>query len=261
MTRHLIITANDYGPHWYINNVILEAIKSDAITAVSVFCNEYENYDFNEAMDQLVDAVGTKDIGIGCHLTLTSGAPITAASSLINENGDFNFIDDFRFGLSDQHLKEVESELEAQIKRLNDYLKLRNIPLDHVSCHHGTTGLFTPYNSLLVKILERNNWKCTIRNPLIITKDPRFKEFKPSFMNFEGFLHAIRIIKDELDRTVDDLKVKLLVQLFKEVCNGIEVNQMWEKAEAFRRIGNPVPTYLIDIYYRQPHAQVLKKLI
>lgn len=261
MSRHLIITADDYGPHWYINNGIIEAAKAGLITSVSVFCNNYEGYDFKSTLDELVEAIGDKDIGIGCHLSLTSGAPLTNATELINYNGDFYYINDFKFGLSDKHFKQVRAEIEAQIRRLNDYLSGKNIPLDHVSCHHGVTGLFTPYNDLLVQILQSNNWKCTLRNPLIITNDPRFKEFKPSFMKLEGVWNALDIVTDELSQTSKNLKIKEFIQLLTEVKSGIKIEEMWRKGEAFRRNGNPVPTYLIDIYYHQPHAQILKKLI
>lgn len=249
MTRHLIITADDYGPHWYINAGILEAINDNLVTSVSVLTNNYAGYAFEQVMNQLVSAIGTKPIGIGCHLSLTSGKPLTKASTLVNGKGEFRDIRDFLFHTDRAHLAEVKQEVQAQISRLAIFLAAKNIPLDHVSFHHGVVGIFTPYNTALLEVMIDNNWHSTVRNPLIITKDPRFKEFIPSMMKWLGIRNSINIFLNQTDEV-------------KEVLKGImNPVAMKRKGEAFRESHIPVPTYLIDIFYRQPGSQILKKII
>lgn len=249
MTKHLIITADDYGPHWFINQGILDAVDWNIITTVSVFSNRYDKgVNLETALDALIAKIGDKPIGIGCHLTLTSGKPLTAASTLKDKSGHFRDITGFHFSVDDKHLAQVDAELEAQIKRLDNYLTSKGKMLDHVSCHHGIVGLFGPYNDCLVALMKRNGWNAPVRNPFIISKDKRYQKFKKSEMKLEGLVNALKLVPEN----------KEYVQ---RLLNEIKPVMMKLKGEQFRLQHIPMPTYLFDNYYKQASAARLQDIV
>jgi chitin disaccharide deacetylase len=117
-TSHLtIIHADDFGETEQITLGICEGIEAGLITSTSIMAN----------MPGTTFALGRvpalKDrASFGVHLTLCEGRPLTQAASLVDRNGNFCskralFLRSISGRL---RLKDVESEVSAQVERIAD---------------------------------------------------------------------------------------------------------------------------------------------
>ena len=246
MEKYVSITADDYGPHPFVNAGILKAIEADKIDSVNVLVNKYSaansnyEYNFSEAIQNLVETIGDKQVGIGAHITISSGKPLVPSKFLFLESGQFQNIKSFDFGTGRSHLQAINAELEAQILTLKSELEKYNKTLDHISSHHGLVSLFTPYNNELINVLLRHDIQTAIRNPLPVSKEKRLKKwFKKSHMKREGFGRAFRLLDDNLNHVGKLLK-------------GVKRKELVKKADHFRMIGCHVPNHFFDNFYGKP---------
>lgn len=116
--KYLIINADDFGLHEYINAGIIRGFKEGFITSTSLMCSA-------PAFENAVElAKANPALGIGIHLTLVGGVapllPQEKVSSLVDENGVFpldyvQFIKKFALGKVCKN--EILAELSAQIER------------------------------------------------------------------------------------------------------------------------------------------------
>ncbi len=127
----LIVNADDLGRSVGINRGILEAYRRGIVTSTSVMIN------YPDAAAGLEEAWQTApDLGVGLHLNLTSGVPVSPparVSSLVDEQGRF-------FGperIAPVYLRfnadEIQLELSAQVER---FITLTGHPPDHLDSHH-----------------------------------------------------------------------------------------------------------------------------
>ena len=191
------------------DSVDIEAVKNGKIHSVGVLSNKYPeaNYDCKKAVETLIKAIGEQKIGIGVHLSISSGMPLTDSEDLYLEDGKFQNMASFDFGKNCKHLKAVRKELKAQITAIKDILDPHGIKIDHISSHHGLIGLFTPYHEQLLSVLQELNLNTTVRNPLTISKHKKYKKFfKHSFMKKEGEARALKMIDDNFDKLGSLLK-------------------------------------------------------
>lgn len=116
--KYLIINADDFGLHEYINAGIIKGFKEGFITSTSLMCSA-------PAFENAVElAKANPALGIGIHLTLVGGVapllPQEKVSSLVDETGVFpldyvQFIKKFALGKVCKN--EILAELSAQIER------------------------------------------------------------------------------------------------------------------------------------------------
>ena len=116
--KYLIINADDFGLHKYINKGIIKGFQEGCITSTSLMCSA-------PAFDDAVKlAKSNPTLGIGIHLTLVGGVkPLLApekVSSLLDNNGFFpldylQFIKKFVAGKVCK--EEIKDELSAQIEK------------------------------------------------------------------------------------------------------------------------------------------------
>jgi len=246
----LAINADDFGPHPYINAGIYEAIKNDKIHSVGVFANNYKdaNYDCEAEVTKLIAAIGDKNIGIGVHLTISSGEPITSSTDLYLEGGAFQAMSSFDFGKKEVHLKAIYDELFAQINRIKTILEAKNLKLDHISSHHGLVTLFTPYHKQVLKVIADLGLKTTVRSPLPISKfKPHKKYFKPSFMQKEGVERAKKMIDDNLP-------------ILGLLLSGVGWKKLQKKGFEYYQVNCVVPEYLFDYFYKRGDAEALNTI-
>ncbi len=84
MARNLIVNADDLGWTAGVNRGIAEAHRNGIVTSASLLANGEE---FAEAVEL---ARKTRGLGVGVHLNLSDGPPITAREtvpSLLNNEG------------------------------------------------------------------------------------------------------------------------------------------------------------------------------
>lgn len=133
--RTLIVNGDDFGITAGVNAGILHAFREGILTSASLMaCGEA----FEEAVS---GARGAPGLGIGVHLCLTEGKPVSPpnrVSSLLEEDGCFRgevaaFLGPFFQGKI--RLDEVEREVRAQISKVLDH-GLRVEKLDsHMHLH------------------------------------------------------------------------------------------------------------------------------
>lgn len=113
--KDLIVNADDLGWTAGVNRGIAEAHRNGIVTSTSLLAN-------GPAFDDGVTvARALPALGVGVHLNLSDGAPLTAAGSLVDENGKFaGGPEQLLLKLARRKLKlgDVEREWDAQIERI-----------------------------------------------------------------------------------------------------------------------------------------------
>lgn len=173
MTKQKVIfTADDYGPVKAINEGVIQALKAGAINSVEIFAN-HDNFD--KSINLLKKECESIPFEIGCHLTITSGKPLTdtkdhfvRSKKLSGKKKGY-----FRSYLNlsrpkdnssiQEELKLLKNELDAQVKKLkkNSFIGGR---LTHISTHHNTLFLFEDYLEVYLAVAKENN--LNVRSPI-----------------------------------------------------------------------------------------------
>ena len=117
--KNLIVNADDFGIHEYVNKAVIEGYFSGIITSASIIA---QGIAFDNAV---LLAKEYPDLKIGIHLTLVGEKPLEETfnvPSLLNsdldslKNGHTSFIKDYLLGKI--KLQEVKKELKAQIEKV-----------------------------------------------------------------------------------------------------------------------------------------------
>jgi chitin disaccharide deacetylase len=131
MTSRLIVNADDFGYSPGVTKGIIEAHRRGIVTSTTVMVNS------PYAAEAIAQAVtDTPRLGLGVHLTLTSGSPVLTRDEvpdLVGANGNFYSRDEAFARLPYVPASQIESEFRAQIKR---FVKLAGRPPDHLDSHH-----------------------------------------------------------------------------------------------------------------------------
>lgn len=110
--KKLIVTADDFGYSRNANRAIIKCFKEGIVTSTCLLAN-------TELFDESVKLLKQNKVDAGIHINLTEFKPLTEAKTLTDRSG--NFIHkgkwlDGHYDNADSH--EIESEIEAQVKRL-----------------------------------------------------------------------------------------------------------------------------------------------
>jgi chitin disaccharide deacetylase len=128
----LVVNADDFGLSPAISRGILAAHRDGIVTSTSLLGNVV---DLDGARALLAQ---TPKLGVGVHLTLTGGAPVSPpgrVASLLAPDGQLHargadFITAWVRGRVSA--EDVHRELDAQVGRIRD----AGIPIDHLDTHH-----------------------------------------------------------------------------------------------------------------------------
>jgi predicted glycoside hydrolase/deacetylase ChbG (UPF0249 family) len=102
-------------------------------------------------------------MGLGVHLVLTTGAPISPASqvaSLITEDATFAHASDLIHRLSSLDQKEVKAEWRAQVER---FISVTGHTPDHLDSHHHVSFLSSDLFLIMLELAQK--YQCAIRFP------------------------------------------------------------------------------------------------
>ena len=155
----IIFTADDYGCHTDIDNGIIMAVESGWINSVAMFGN---GPDLANSATRIKQYQDKGKIEIGCHLTITSGSPVSEQMKkclVFVKDGHFrNYMFLKRDGTSDadqrDEIKQIlKAELVAQIKSLTD----NGIVVRHLSHHHNALCSFPEYMEALFEVATEMN--------------------------------------------------------------------------------------------------------
>jgi predicted glycoside hydrolase/deacetylase ChbG (UPF0249 family) len=141
--RTLIVNADDFGLTRGVSAGILAAHRHGIVTSTTVLVTA----DPDRA--QLAEArqVG---LGLGLHVNLTLGRPLTGARSLVDRTG--SFVRDPRRAAAGADPDEVRAEVEAQITR---FAKLVGQAPTHLDTHHHV-GLYPPVREVVLEVAREH---------------------------------------------------------------------------------------------------------
>lgn len=134
--KQLIVNADDFGRAPGVNRGIIEAHRKGIVTSTTVMIN------LPDAAPGLELArTEAPNLGIGLHITLTSGKPALPAAqvrSLVNERGEFYGIREWPAAMERFDAQELRAEIEAQF---DAFTRLAGRAPDHLDSHHHAAYL------------------------------------------------------------------------------------------------------------------------
>ncbi|MAS36535.1 MAG: chitooligosaccharide deacetylase [Anaerolineaceae bacterium] len=132
MNRYLIINADDLGLSPGTNQGILEAHQQGILTSTTAMVNMPDA----EAGIRLLHREAPQ-MGIGLHLTLTTGQPVLPPAqvpSLVDDTGTFPYVAGDPLHHADMmQADEIAAEFQAQFER---FVQLAGRKPDHLDSHH-----------------------------------------------------------------------------------------------------------------------------
>ncbi len=185
--RQLIVNADDFGVTRGVCEGIRRAHTLGIVTTTTAMMN------MPQAAPELKRThEEAPRLGLGVHLTLTAGRPLSSASSvpsLVNSAGSFVRPLEFRRRLMSLRLDEVEREWRAQVEAFLDL----GLALDHLDSHHHSSYFSPGLLDLMLDLASR--YGCAIRTP--ITAEP--SDFARDVLEAHapnGTRHALKAMRE-----------------------------------------------------------------
>lgn len=155
--KKLIVTADDYGVFPNINAGVIAAVKARKVNSVATLSNHTDSAANVKRL--LDDPEVPDDVEIGCHLTITSGRPLTGDKmDFACINGYFRLYNEFRNFTGREQLDALEKELEAQIETLNGIKSTdgtKKVEVKHLTNHHNSLTLFKHHFNVYMNVARR----------------------------------------------------------------------------------------------------------
>lgn len=146
----IIFNADDYGFCDQIDDGVIKAINQGLINSVAAFGNAHDGLERLKRLAKLQDKAD-----IGCHITITSGSPVTDATLFYETHGKYKYFRKFtqlerpKDAATQKKAKEqLKKEINAQI----DVLVRAGIDVKHLSSHHNSLIFFPEYFEAQVEI-------------------------------------------------------------------------------------------------------------
>ena len=134
--RRLIVNADDFGLTRGVSEGILAAHRHGIVTSTTVLVTL-------PVAPDLRDRLVRSGMGIGLHVNLTLGRPLTRASSLVGRDG--RFVRDPRRAAGRARASDVEAEVRAQLRA---FARLFGRGPTHLDTHHHV-GLWPPVGPIV----------------------------------------------------------------------------------------------------------------
>jgi predicted glycoside hydrolase/deacetylase ChbG (UPF0249 family) len=174
----LILTADDYGACDFIDNGIIRALRAGKINTVTAFVTHPDSKERMATLVALREELKQQNNGkytfnIGLHFSLTSGTALTGLSTLTDDEADddgkYEFHEAKNYPFRKIKHEHLQYELRAQLNLLEEWLG--QIPLDHVTNHHGVCYLDLGFFEEYIKTIslfkpEKYNHQLPIRSPM-----------------------------------------------------------------------------------------------
>ncbi len=146
----IIFNADDYGFCDQIDDGVIKAINQGLINSVAAFGNGNNGTERLKRLAQLQDKAD-----VGCHITITSGKPLTDAPSFSRDIDGKKYFRTFtqlerpkNSPAQQQAKKELKKEINAQI----DTMEGAGIIVKHLSSHHNSLIFFPEYFEAQVEV-------------------------------------------------------------------------------------------------------------
>lgn len=140
--RRLIVNADDFGMSRGVSAGILEAHRHGIVTSTTLLVTGDLDAD-------LLAAARDSGLGLGLHVNLTLGRPLTAGASLVDGAG--GFVRDAWRAAARATVADVEREVDAQVERFVARIGRRPT---HLDTHHHV-GLHPPVDAVVLEVARR----------------------------------------------------------------------------------------------------------
>ncbi|HSE91872.1 MAG TPA: ChbG/HpnK family deacetylase [Methylomirabilota bacterium] len=140
--RRLIVNADDFGMTRGVSAGILRAHRHGIVTSTTVVVT-------GEIDHEQLAAARDSALGLGLHVNLTLGKPLSHGRSLVDAQG--RFVRDARRAAARADARDVEREVDAQIER---FVTLVGRPPTHLDSHHHV-GLHEPVAGVVLEAARR----------------------------------------------------------------------------------------------------------
>jgi len=154
--KRLIINSDDYGRTPDISRGIREAHLRGVVTSTTCMMNIPTTAD-----DILIALRETPALGMGVHLVLTMGKPLSgkeAVASVVDGNGNFHKYDPFIENLPRLQVEEVKAEWRLQIER---FIQTAGQKPTHLDSHHHSSYFTADLFSAMLELAKE--YDCPIR--------------------------------------------------------------------------------------------------
>lgn len=162
MSPHrLILNADDYGRTANISRGIRQAHTHGILTSTTCMLN------FPTAVEDIQIALTeTPNLGMGVHLVLTAGQPLSAPAevpSLVQASGQFWSLKEFTARRAELKLEEVRREWRMQIEAFR--AAAGQLPT-HLDSHHHTSYATPALFRVMLELAQE--YQCAIRLPFAV---------------------------------------------------------------------------------------------
>jgi predicted glycoside hydrolase/deacetylase ChbG (UPF0249 family) len=156
MAGKLILTADDFGACEFIDNGIIRAVAGGHINTVSAFVTHERSEQSVRKLIELRKSLKKGDdftFNIGLHFSVTSGVTRqNKPSSLTSDlTSPYYFRDAGYYQFDQVQLVDLHNEILAQLELLDSWLG--DIPIDHVTVHHGITYLDRSFFAVFIQTI------------------------------------------------------------------------------------------------------------
>ena len=142
MIRRLIVNADDFGVTRGVSEGILDAHRHGIVTSTTALVT-------SRIEPEHVVRARDSALGIGLHVNLTLGRPLTSGTSLVDESG--RFVRDARRAAARASARDVDAEIAAQVERFMDLFER---PPTHLDTHHHV-GMLSPVRESVLATARR----------------------------------------------------------------------------------------------------------
>ncbi|MCB8976720.1 MAG: ChbG/HpnK family deacetylase [Ardenticatenaceae bacterium] len=194
MSLQLIVNADDYARSANVSRGIREAYRRGVVRSTSCMMNFP-----NAEADILLAQQETPELGMGVHLVLTSGYPLTSPKktpTLVTEAFGFPNAEQFRQRLASIETAEAKQEWRAQIEK---FVRITGQMPTHLDSHHHTSYYTKELFTAMLELAQE--FGCAIRQ--VNAQDSNFLRGLP--IEVEGDIQefAPRLIEQFGIPTVD----------------------------------------------------------
>lgn len=249
--KKVIINADDFGYSSGVNQGILKAFKKGVLSSTTLMAN----MPGREEAIQL--SKNTPNLGVGGHLVLTCGKPITDAKTIIDEKGEFYRLKEYYKNRSKMKDDEIYSEWCAQI----DFLLDNDVDVSHLDSHHHLHTF--PENLEITKQIA-NKYKLSFRNAYNL-EDNMVLPYQKGIKGFEDLMNseAIRTMDSpyivKRDACIDEIK-KVLEKLTENVTELMVHPAFVDEVLYFQSSFNVQRIREVEILTDPPVKKLFKKM-
>jgi predicted glycoside hydrolase/deacetylase ChbG (UPF0249 family) len=213
--KNLIATADDYGIFPAINNGVIDAINAKKINSVSVLSNYDGNGIYPSAkknIELLLNKTSGNIADLGCHLTVTSGKPLTGdkMNFACDKNGYFLSFDNFKNFKEASQLAALKEELVQQVKRMQE---VTGCQVKHLTNHHNSLTLFPHHIKIYMEVAKQLG--VPMRSTNILPKSRQ--NIYIQFLNAKLIGDVVRSERNEMKAFAKDVN-----QYFSKNSNGVK---------------------------------------